>query len=311
MSFEAPVRLGLLVLPLVLAAWYAVTRLRGEATLARFSALEAARQASRRTSWKRHVSAVLALVGIAGLVVAFARPVMAVEVPVEQATIVLAIDVSLSMAADDVAPSRLEAAQDAARRFVDLAPETLRVGLVAFAGNALPVAAPTADRGLVREAIGRLGLGQGTAVGEAVFASLDQLRLSGPPEGVPAAIVVLSDGETTMGREDAEAAAAAAQAGVPVYTIAFGTEAGEIAFEGETIPVPVNQGALADVAAATGGSFFEAASESELAGVFDSLESQIAYEEQDRQVTDRFVGIALATLVGAVALSIRWFDRAI
>ena len=311
MSFEAPIRLAGLLVPVALAAWYVVARARSEMVSMRFSALEAARRASRLTMWKRHTAAALALVGIIALVVAFARPVMAVNVPVDQATIVLAIDVSLSMAADDVAPSRLEAAQDAADRFLDPPPEPLRVGLVAFAGNALPVTGPTQDRDLLREAVGRLGLGQGTAVGEAVYSSLDQIRLAAPPEGAPAAIVVLSDGETTMGRPDAEAAQAAVADGIPVYTIAFGTRSGQITFEGQTIPVPVNQGALADVAAATGGAFFEAATESELRSVFDSLESQIAYEEEERQVTDRFVGGALVALVAAVVLSIRWFDRAI
>jgi Ca-activated chloride channel family protein len=311
MTFEAPVRLAALLIPVVLTAWYVISRARSGAVTMRFSALEAARRASARSAWKRHVAAGLALLGMSAMVVAFARPVMAIEVPVDQATVVLAIDVSLSMAAEDVSPSRIEAAQDAADRFLDLAPSSLRVGLVAFAGNALPVAAPSADRELVREAVRRLGLGEGTAVGEAIYSSLDQVQLSAPPEGVPAAIVVLSDGETTMGRPDAEAAAAAEQAGIPVYTIAFGTSAGFVTFDGEVIPVPVNDGALADVAAATGGTFFEAANEAELRSVFDSLESQIAFEERDQEVTDRFVGAALVALVVAVALSIRWFDRAV
>jgi Ca-activated chloride channel family protein len=311
MTFEAPLRLAGLFVPILLTIWYIVARARSSAVTMRFSALEAARQASARSVWKRHIAAALALVGIVALVVAFARPVMAVEVPVEQATVVLAIDVSLSMAAEDVAPSRIEAAQDAADRFLGLAPSTLRVGLVAFAGNALPVAAPTFDRGLLREAVGRLGLGQGTAVGEAIFSSLEQIAVAAPPEGVPAAIVVLSDGETTMGRPDSEAAAAAVQAGVPVYTIAFGTSRGTVTFEGEIIPVPVNEGALADVAEVTGGTFFEAATEAELRSVFDSLESQIAFEEEEQEVGDRFVGGALVALVGSVALSIRWFGRVI
>lgn len=309
MSFEEPVRLLALSAPLLLAVWYVTARMRGEATLVRFSALEAARRASARSVWKRHVAAGLALVGVVAMVLAFARPVMAVQVPVEQATIMLAMDVSLSMDADDVAPTRLEASQQAALRFLELAPETLRVGLVAFAGNALPVAPPSADRTLVSTAIGRLGLGEGTAVGEAVFASLEQIALSAPPDGAPAAIVVLSDGETTMGRPDADAAAAAVEAGIPVYTIAFGTPTGEIFFDGQRVAVPVNEGALAEVADASGGAFFEAASEAELRSVFDSLESTIAYESQQRQVTDRFVGVALVAVIAAIAVSIRWFDR--
>jgi Ca-activated chloride channel homolog len=309
MRFEEPLRLLVLVAPLALAVWYLTATLRGEATLVRFSALEAARRASGRAVWKRHLATALVLIGLATMVVGFARPVMTVQVPVEQATVVLAMDVSLSMDADDVAPSRLEAAQQAALRFLELAPPTLRVGLVAFAGNALPVAPPSADRALVATAVGRLGLGEGTAVGEAVFASLDQIRLSAPPEGVPAAIVVLSDGETTMGRPDIDAAGAASAESIPVYTIAFGTPAGEITFDGQRIAVPVNEGALAQVAEVTGGQFFEAANEAELRTVFDALESQIAFEPEERQVTDRFIGAALIALVAATALSIRWFDR--
>lgn len=311
MTFEAPLRLAALLIPLLLATWYVVARARSSSVTMRFSALEAARRVSARSAWKRHVAAALALLGMAAMVVAFARPVMAIEVPVDQATVVLAVDVSLSMAAEDVAPSRIEAAQDAADRFLDLAPSTLRVGLVAFAGNALPVAAPSADRDLVREAVQRLGLGQGTAVGEAIFASLEQIELSSPPDGVPAAIVVLSDGETTMGRPDSEAAAAAVDAGIPVYTIAFGTQSGTVTLDGEIIPVPVNEGALEDVASVTGGTFFEAGTEAELRSVFDSLESQIAYEEEEQEVTDRFVGGALVAIIGAVGMSIRWFDRAV
>jgi Ca-activated chloride channel family protein len=112
-----------------------------------------------------------------------------------------------------------------------------------------------------------------------------------------------------MGRPDVDAAAAAVEAGIPVYTIAFGTADGEIVFDGEIVPVPVNDGALQQVAEITGGAFFEAASEAELRSVFDALESQIAFEPEERQVTDRFVGVGLVALVAAMALSIRWFDR--
>jgi Ca-activated chloride channel family protein len=309
MSFAAPLRLVAAVVPLGLLAWYLLARYRREQVAVRFSALSTAMAAGPGRGWRRHLSAGLALLGLLAMVVAFARPTMAIPVPIDQATVVLAMDVSLSMEADDVDPSRLEAAQDAARRFLALAPSTLRVGLVAFAGTALPVTGPTDDRVLLGAAVDRLGLGEGTAVGEAIFAALDEIAGSAPPDGAPAAIVVLSDGETTMGRPDAEAAAAAVEAGIPVYTIAFGTQRGLIEFQGEIVPVPVNEGALADVAAATGGEFFAAASESELRRVFDELESQIAFEVQDREVTDWMAAAGLVVLAAAVGLSIRWFDR--
>jgi Ca-activated chloride channel family protein len=310
MTFQQPYRLLALAIPLLITVWYLAARARRERVAVRFSAMEAAHAASGRTGgWRRSLGAGLAIVGMLASVVAFARPVMAVQVPVEQATIVLAVDVSLSMAATDISPTRIQAAQEAARRFLQLAPSTLRVGLVAFAGTALPVAPPDQDKTLVTEAINRLGLGQGTAVGEAIFSALDLIKVSQPPEGAPAAIVVLSDGETTMGRPDAQAAQAAMDAGIPVNTIAFGTGSGTVTFQGEVIPVPVNDGALRQIAADTGGSFFQAASESELRSVFDSLESQIAYEPDEVEVTDRFAGLALLAMAVGVALSIRWFDR--
>ena len=310
MTFEAPIRLWGLAIPAALAIWYLARRFRREQPAVPLSTVGAARAAGRRGGgWRRHVIALASTLAMAALVVAFSGPRMALPVPVDQATVVLAIDVSLSMAADDIEPSRIEAAKDAARDFLELAPESLRVGLVAFAGTSLPVTPPTDDRALVSEAVSRLGLGQGTAVGEAIFTSLAEVARAGVPDGSSAAIVVLSDGETTLGRPDAEAAAAAAQAGIPVYTIAFGTQRGVIDVQGELVPVPVNQGALADVAAATDGEFFEAASEAELRRVFDAVESQIAFEVEERDVTEWFIALGLVGMALAGAASIRWFDR--
>lgn len=312
MTFDAPARLLGLILPLGLAVWYLIQRRVGRRFIVRFSSLELAEAvAPRRPGWRRHLTAAAALTGIVILTLGFARPVVAVPVPVEQATLVLAIDVSLSMAAEDVAPTRMVAAQQAALTFLELAPEELRIGVVAFAGTALPVVAVGADRALVAEAVGRLGLGQGTAVGEAIFSSVDQIRLSSPPEGVPAAIVVLSDGETTMGRPESEAVVAARQAGIPVHTIAFGTPRGMVTFEGETIPVPVNPGAMVAVAEATGGIFFRVATESELGRVLELLGTQIGYETKEREVTDWFAAAGLLAAALGVAGSLRWFGRVV
>jgi Ca-activated chloride channel family protein len=218
---------------------------------------------------------------------------MAVQVPKEQATVVLAVDVSLSMEADDVDPTRIEAARAAARNFVELAPEELEIGLVSFAGTAVPVLAPTTDRTAAIRAIDRLALAEGTAIGEGIYTSVrlieattaarenadpgapttttvppdDDTDGSGDPEAdddPASAIVVLSDGETTMGRPDLDAAAAAEAARIPVSTISFGTGGGVVVIQGETIPVPANNGALQEVAETTGGEFFEAATGGEL-----------------------------------------------
>lgn len=185
------------------------------------------------------------------------------------------------------------------------------MGLVAFAGTALPVGGPDTPREVVREAVSRLALGQGTAVGEAIFTGVDLIRRSAPPEGAPAALVVLTDGESTMGRPESEAVVVAQQAGIPIHTIAFGTERGVVEFQGEIIPVPVNEGVLASVAEATGGTFSVAASEGELRQVLDSVGSQIAYETEDREVTDWFAAGGLVAVALAVAASLRWFGRVV
>lgn len=309
MSFLSPDRLWVLAVPVLLAVGYVAARLLRPRTVVRFTAIDLAEKVMPRgAGWRRAATAVVAIAGLVSIAVAFARPVVAVAVPVEQASLVLAVDVSLSMGARDVAPSRIVAAQDAADRFVAIAPEGIRMGLVAFAGTALPVLPPDTDRGVVRAAIQRLGLAEGTAVGEAIHASLDQLAATADPEA-PRAIVVLSDGETTVGRTETDAAAAAVDAGVPVYTISFGTERGFIEYRGEVIPVPVAEGRLADVAEATGGRFFSTADEAELSSILEAIGSEIGVETQDREVTDWAAVIGLGLVALAAAASLRWFGR--
>lgn len=301
-----------MVIPAALLGGYLLARTRRDRTVLRFSSLEMAESVAPRVSgWRRWLTTGMVLVAGAVLVAAFARPVVAIPVPQEQAALVLAVDVSLSMDAADVPPSRLGAAQQAAVRFLEIAPDDLRIGLVAFAGTALPVVAPTPDHDLVEEAIGRLGLGEGTAVGEAIFTSLDQLAADRPDGSVPQAIVVLSDGETTAGRSELEGAAAAAAARVPVYTIAFGTADGTVTYEGETIPVPAAAGALREVADRTGGRFYATADESGLGEILSAIGSEIGFETEEREVADWFAGFGLLLLAAAAAASTRWFGRVI
>lgn len=313
MRFTSPERLVLLVIPAVLLLAMYVMRRRRHRTIVKFTALDLVDQvAPRRAGWRRVATTLVALLGITALAAAFARPVVAVAVPREQASLMLAVDVSLSMGADDVAPTRIAAAQDAAKRFLQIAPEGLNIGLVAFAGTALPVLPPEADRALVDVAIDRLGLGQGTAVGEAIFSSLDQLAVAAAQNDAgdaPQAIVVLSDGETTVGRSETEAAVAAADAGVPVYTIVFGTDAGFITFQGDTVPVPAAEGKLQEVADRTGGEFFATASEAELSQILESIGSAIGLTTEDRDVTDWATLAGLVLLAAASAASLRWFGR--
>jgi len=245
-------------------------------------------------------------------VVALARPTRSEQVPRERATIILAIDVSISMDATDVQPSRLEAAKAAAKSFVGQLPAPINLGLVSFAGSATVLVPPGTDRDLVVSAIDRLTLAEATAIGEAVVASLgsiDSLPAGGEGEEVPAHIVLMSDGETTAGTPNEIAVQAARDAGVPVTTIAFGTDAGTIEYEDEVLPVPVNRPELAAVAEATGGTAFEAASGEQLRGVYEDIGSSIGFTEEEREVGDRFTGAAfVAAALGAV-LSLAWTSR--
>jgi Ca-activated chloride channel family protein len=232
-------------------------------------------------------------------------------VPRERATIVLALDVSTSMAARDVNPTRFRAAQRAATDFVDGVPTRFRVGLVAFSGTARLAVSPTRDHERVERAIANLDLSDQTAIGEAIFASLDAL------EDVPrergrrpeARVVVLSDGDTNTGRPNASAADAAATRGVPVSTIAFGTEDGTVTVQGETIPVTVNRDALREISERTEGRFFEARSAEQLSAVYSDLGTAISSRTEQREVTTWFVGAGLVLGLAASAGSLVWMSR--
>ncbi|MEO6988412.1 MAG: VWA domain-containing protein [Aquihabitans sp.] len=314
--FRSPVRLWLLVLVGLLALSYLLMQRRRRTYAVRFTNLALLDSvAPRRPGWRRHLPAGLMLIALAALVGAFAEPVAAERVPQERATIIIAIDTSLSMEATDVAPNRLAAAQDAANEFIDLLPDRLNVGLVSFNGVAQIKVPPTQDHDQLKAAVDQLRLGERTAIGEAVFASLDAIN-SAPEAGedeepIPARIVLMSDGSTTVGRPDAQASAAAKKAGVPVSTIAFGTPGGTIMIEGEPEPVSVavNSAALAEIANATDGTFFEAATGDELKQVYEDIGSSIGYATEDRDVSDRFVGGSLVLLLSAAVLSQLWFSR--
>lgn len=312
-TFLAGERLWLLLLLPVLVGLYAWRGRRRHAYALRFSALPMLGQvAPRRPGWRRHLVAAGTVLALAVVVVAFARPAADTRVPRERATVVLAIDVSLSMNAEDVAPNRLEAAQQAARQFADDLPPSINLGLVTFAGSATVLVPPTTDRARVKQAVDSIRLGPYTAIGEGIFTglqSLDQVPPDPSGEPVPAHLVVLSDGETTVGRANAEAVAAAVEADVPVSTIAFGTPGGTVVIEGVEEPVPVNEDELRTIADDAGGSFYEAETLGELEDVYADIGSSIGYETVPSEITDRWVGLALATLLLCVAGSLVWFGR--
>jgi Ca-activated chloride channel family protein len=224
----------------------------------------------------------------------------------------MAIDVSLSMEATDVLPNRITAAQEAAKSFVDIVPARLNLGLVAFSGVAQVLVPPTTDHALLKRSIDNLQLGPRTAIGEAVFASLGTIASvpSSPGQApAPGRIVLMSDGETTVGRPNDQAAKAATDAKVQISTIAFGTDDGFVTVEGRNIPVPVNRPALAQIADATGGRAFEAASAKELRRVYADIGSSIGYRTEQREVTSWLVGLALVFALAASAGSLLWTSR--
>jgi Ca-activated chloride channel family protein len=315
MTFLEPTRLWLLLGVAALLAAYVIVQWRRRAYTVKFTNLELlASVAPRRPGWRRHLPAAVQLLALTSLVLALAQPSREERVPRERATIMMAIDVSLSMQATDVEPSRIEAAKDAAKVFVDILPPKINVGLVAFNGNASLKVPPTTDRQQVKAAIDALELGERTAIGEAIFTCLDALRQVPPDdEGTqpPARIVLMSDGTTTDGRPNDLAARAAREAGVPVSTIAFGTDRGTITVPEEPLPirVPVDRAALRAIAEQTGGRFYTAGSEQQLTEVYENIGSSVGYVTEPREITTWFVGLGVALLAAAGVLSLVWFSR--
>jgi Ca-activated chloride channel homolog len=297
-------------------ALYVVLQLRRKAYAARFTNVALLGSlVPKRPGWRRHVAFGLLALALAVLVASLAVPSTEVRVPRERATVMMAVDVSLSMEATDVAPTRFQAMQIAAKEFVEVLPERINLGLVSFAGSATTLVPPTTDRPQVRSAIDNLDLAESTAIGEAVFTSLTaienyQSSIDVPSEELPPArIVLLSDGYSTVGREATQAIDAANAAEVPVSTIAFGTDYGVLDLNGENVPVPVDRSTLEQIADETGGSYSEAASAQELEQVYEDLGSQIGYTSELKDISPWFVrGGLLFAFLGVVA-SLLWTNR--
>jgi len=267
--------------------------------------------APERPGWRRHLPAALWLAALALLVVGWARPVRTVQVP-RHATVVLALDVSLSMQATDVQPSRLDVAKEAADQFIDELPDEVDLGLAIFSGTVHTVE-PTNDKEMLHQAIEAATLSEGTAIGEAIFAGLDMIEAAAndpaSPDVTPGRLVVMSDGATTQGRPDADAADAAAEAGVPVDTIAFGTPDGQITVDGVTDTVPVAPEPLQAIASTTNGDFFEADSLGALTSAYTDIGDVVGHEDEQRPIDGWFIGAGLVLLTAAGLLSLLWSQR--
>jgi Ca-activated chloride channel homolog len=309
-SFQAPAFLLVLLLVPLGAIVYAAAERRRRAAVDAFAAPAVRASAlPRRPGWRRHAPMALYALALAALATALARPEATIAVPTERATVALATDHSGSMRATDVAPDRLSAARAAAERFLDRVPERVRVGAVAFDHRAAVLEAPTADRAPVRAAIERLRPSGGTATGEALATALDLVRRGGG-ERPPAAIVLLSDGASTHGRDPLPVAREAGRLGIPIYTVALGTPDGTlVGSDGVSRPVPPDPATLRAIAEASGGRAFTADDADGLAAVYDRLGSQVASEREPREVTAAFAGGALVLVAGGALLSLHWFRR--
>lgn len=313
LTFTAPWRLLLLLVVAALVGGYVWLQTRRPVYAARFTELDLlASVAPKRPGWRRHVPAGLLLLSLIALTTAFAKPEADVKVPRERATIVVALDTSASMMAVDVSPDRFTAAKESAKAFIDRLPKQFNVGLVSFNAVASVVVTPTQDHAAVRDAIDALALNGGTAIGEAVIASLAAIRNvpgGNPAKPPPARVVLLSDGGNTVGRGLDVAAAAAASIGVPISTIAYGTQEGTVTVQGQVIPVPVDAPSLAALAQATNGQSYSAKSGEELNGVYKDIGSQVGYTTQRKEVTATLTGLGLLAAVAAAVTSLLWSAR--
>jgi Ca-activated chloride channel homolog len=316
LAFLSPERLLiLLVIPLVVLGYIFATRRKNRRGM-RFtntSMLDVV--VPKQSQWRRHVAVALSLLSLITLTAAYARPKTQIDVPRERATVVLVIDASLSMQATDVQPTRLDAAKQAAIDFVRALPEKYNVSVVSMAGSSAILVPPTTAHNTVENAINGIQLQESTAIGEGIATALRALQQApkdpkNPNAIAPGAIVLLSDGSNTAGRAPMQVAAEAKAANVPVYTIAYGTENGYVDLDGKREPVPVDHDEMRQIAEATGGDYFAAATADQLKKVYQNIGSEVGYEKADREVTARFAGYGLALAVlaalGAISLGAKW-----
>lgn len=347
MSFLWPEMLALLLAVPALVGLYAWILRRRKRGAIRFATIGLAREAMGGTRrWRRHVPAALFLAAVALALLAVARPTAVLTLPSQQRTIILAIDVSLSMRATDVVPNRLAAAQAAAKAFIEDLPSDMRVGIVSFAGTALLIQKPTHSKEELLAALERLQLDRHTAIGSGIVMSLATLfpeegidlesmvlgsrqswRINQPPppprpaakkafQPVPPgsnasmAIVLLTDGRRTTGPDPLEAASMAAEHGVRVFTVGFGSpQGGPALIEGYSIYMMFDEETLRAIADVTRAEYFHAASADELKKVYEALSSKLVLAREDREISALFAAAAALLAIAAAALSLVRFNR--
>lgn len=346
MNFLWPEALWSLALLPVIVLLYVWLLRRRKKTSVRYASLALVKDAlGKTTGWRRHVPPALLLVALAVLGVASSRPTAVVTLPTQQQTIILAMDVSGSMRAADVQPNRLQASQNAAKQFITELPRDVRVGVVAFAGTASVVQPPTHNREDVAQAIDRFQLQRGTAIGSGLVialatlfpdAGIDLSQITGarnmpksmqldrdrnrpdPPEFKPvppgsytsAAIILLTDGQRTTGPDPIDAAKMAADRGVKVFTVGFGTKDGEvIGFEGWSMRVRLDEDTLKNIANLTLGEYFYAGTAGDLKKVYEALNTRLVLEKKETEITALFAAAAALLALLSAGLSVWWFGR--
>ncbi|MEO5901373.1 MAG: VWA domain-containing protein [Ilumatobacteraceae bacterium] len=328
MTLLRPSFLWLLLIVAGLVGGYVFMQRRRRHYAVRFTNMDLlASVAPKRPGWRRHLPAGVVALAMIVSVIGLARPAHDVQVTKKTAVVMLVVDVSASMAATDVAPTRLKAAISAGSDFVASLPSGFEVGLVSFSNSANVLVNPTKDHASVVAAIKALQLGKGTAAGDAIEVALGAIETAkaaassdlvasavrpaatGDAKALTATIVLLSDGGTTVGEDPADAAAAAAAANVPVSTITYGTDSGTVVIQGETVPVPPDSRAMQQIADVSGGKAFDATNTSELNSVYDSISGEVGHATEQRQLIVWFLAIALILMTIACIGSLLWTGR--
>jgi Ca-activated chloride channel family protein len=315
LSFASPLGLlALLAVPLALLALYAARRRRTTYAIRFPAAATLAVAGGVVAPWRRYVPAALALAALASLALALAKPQRTVAVPVEGASVVLVTDHSGSMSATDVEPDRLSAAQAAAETFVDKLPAKTRVGVVAYSDGPDGTLAPTTDHERVRQTIEAQSASGATATGEALQVAIDTLAPDGNKAKAKAsAVVLLSDGKTTVGRDPVEVARVAKRLRIPVYTVALGTEDATIPNPvsplSPPIAVPPDPETLKEIAQVSGGRAFTSDDAGQLRSIYSTLGSRLATKSEQREITAGFATAGLVLLLAAGLFSLPRLGR--
>jgi len=313
-GFIDPGRLWLLaIIPLLVAAYIVLLHRKSSGGIRFTNTSVLAKVLPKQSQWLRHVTVGLALLSLVTLIGAWARPNGMDKVPRERATIVLVIDVSQSMTATDVQPTRLDAAKTAAKAFVASLPTAYNVALVSLSGNPSVRVPPITDRAALNRAIDVLQPQDGTAIGDSIkaaLAALDQAPKGNNNTPAPGMIVLLSDGANNAGQAPLQEAQDSAKRSVPVYTISYGTDNGYVDLDGQRSRVPPDPATLKAIASATKGQEYSADNVSQLKNAYQSIKSEVGYEGKVKEITATAAGVglvfALLAALGALTLGARW-----